>query len=165
VKPPLPGRLFCHEEDQVQRRTDRFRLEVAERDTPRRRLEERIDEIVSGAIILLAEALAKADDDARKAAKRAQAKANYEAMVQAKTNERTKFQTLRREAATRVRAIQIRQYVEDVRTSAETCGPIPPELAEWMAWALAKADRIDPMIWVSDPVLDAPLPTKPLRGW
>lgn len=134
-------------------------------DTPRRKLEERIEEIVSETVLLMAQIFAKEEAEAQRVLNARKAKERYESLVQAKEDERLRLGQLKRAAVARVRAAQIRDYVEAVSSNAEAHGDLTPELAEWIAWALAKADLIDPMIEISDPVLDAPLPKKPLWGW
>jgi len=39
------------------------------------------------------------------------------------------------------------------------------EQSEWLAWARAKADWLNPLVKVSDPILDAPEPNKPGYNW
>lgn len=134
-------------------------------DTPRRKLEERVEEIVAETTSLMVGICAKEAEEALARLRRQQAKARYEELSQAKKAERDRFNSLRRDAVSRIRAQQIRGYVNDVRDVAERAGQLTPELIEWIAWALAKADWIDPLIKVSDPILDAPLPDRPLWGW
>lgn len=36
-----------------------------------------------------------------------------------------------------------------------------PDAYDWLAWARAKADWLDPLVLVSDVILDAPEPKRP----
>lgn len=62
--------------------------------------------------------------------------------------EQAKINRLVRDASARRRAHDIRAYVADVRaTLATRVEPIShDEVAIWTSWALAEADRIDPII-------------------
>ena len=40
-------------------------------------------------------------------------------------------------------------------------GGLFQEQLDWLAWVRAKADWLDPLIQVSDPILDAPEPKRP----
>jgi leucyl aminopeptidase len=62
--------------------------------------------------------------------------------------EKARVDLLLAQAAALHRAQQIRAYVESVRTlNATSPEPMTPEdLASWSDWALAQADRIDPVI-------------------
>jgi hypothetical protein len=55
----------------------------------------------------------------------------------------------------------LRQYIEAVERSARRNGQLNDELADWLGWARIKADCIDPLIAVSDAILDSPEPKTP----
>jgi hypothetical protein len=58
-------------------------------------------------------------------------------------------------------AARLRAYVKALEESLKAdCGVISVEQREWLAWARAKADGLDPLIHVSDPILGAPEPTR-----
>ena len=61
--------------------------------------------------------------------------------------ERERVDRLLGEAASLARAQEIRRYVEAVRqANVLNTDPVPPaEMDAWSAWALAQADRIDPV--------------------
>lgn len=44
-------------------------------------------------------------------------------------------------------------------------GEFSQELQDWVAWAKAKADALDPLIAACDLILDAPEPKPPSYGW
>jgi len=44
---------------------------------------------------------------------------------------------------------------------AATAGELSAAREEWIAWARAKADWIDPLVQVRDVILDAPEPKRP----
>lgn len=61
--------------------------------------------------------------------------------------------------ATKVRwadAERLRRYTEAVENSAEAKGEMTQELQAWIDWARLKADCRDPLVPVSDAVLDGP---------
>ena len=55
--------------------------------------------------------------------------------------------------------------MDAVEQAAKLKGELTDELVDWIGWARAKADWLDPMIRVSDIVLDAPEPEKPVHWW
>ena len=52
-------------------------------------------------------------------------------------------------------------YADAVEHAAKLKGELTVELLDWIGWAKAKADWLDPLIGVSDRILDAPEPEKP----
>ena len=63
------------------------------------------------------------------------------------------------------RATRLRAYVDAVEHAATLKGELTDELVEWIDWARAKANWLDPMIRVSDLILDAPEPEMPALWW
>lgn len=59
------------------------------------------------------------------------------------------------------RAIRIREFIAAVENRARKDGELTPEKLQWIAWASAKADWIDPLANGNDPILDAPEPQQP----
>ncbi len=57
--------------------------------------------------------------------------------------------------------MQLREYISVVEDRARRTGDLSPELTQWIDWARAKADWIDPLLHVSDIILDAPEPQHP----
>ena len=63
-------------------------------------------------------------------------------------------------------AERLRRYIEAVENSAVAKGEITGELKAWIDWARLKADCRDPLIQVSDALLDGPEPESPgYRYW
>jgi hypothetical protein len=44
---------------------------------------------------------------------------------------------------------------------AKASGELSAEQTDWLLWVRAKADSLDPVVLVSDPILDAPEPKRP----
>ncbi len=109
-------------------------------------LEEGLDEVVAAVV-------AAADDFRawREAARAREREAEERARLahqeqQRRATEETRLQRLEAEAAAWARANHIRAYVAAVRAAAEaTDEPLPDALAEWLTWASARADRLDPV--------------------
>ena len=130
-------------------------------DTANTNLEERMDEVVAGIVTLLETIRVNEAESARKAEVRRIAQEAYDRKVQRRENERRRFGALQRDAALFRRATQLRAYVVAVEESAQHSGRLTLEQQEWILWARAKADWIDPLISVSDLILDAPEPQRP----
>lgn len=59
------------------------------------------------------------------------------------------------------RAARLRAFADAVeqRSLVENGGTA--EVSDWLAWTRAKADWLDPLVPVSEPILDAPEPKRP----
>lgn len=55
--------------------------------------------------------------------------------------------------------------MDAVEQTATPSGELTDQLVDWIGWARVQADWLDPMIWISDPILDAPEPKKPAFWW
>ena len=130
-------------------------------DTAKTALETRLTTIATE-IVGLAEGTRKREEEEqrRETARRA-AQDAYELAVAQRNQENEKFSSLVRNASRFRRANALREYINAVSDRASVSGKLDSTLQEWVAWARSKADWIDPLIDVSDPVLDAPEPTKP----
>lgn len=135
------------------------------KDTPRTPLERRLGEIGMGIISLAAEIKVKQQEDARRQDARRRAQEDYEFRKQRLEQERAALKQLESDAASWVRANRVRAYIAAVELLPGIKGELTPERTEWIAWARAKADGIDPLIAVSDPILDAPEPKPPGYLW
>ena len=51
--------------------------------------------------------------------------------------------------------ILIRQYIEAEKLNAVSKNILTPEKQEWINWAIAKADWLDPLINKTDDIFDA----------
>ena len=134
-------------------------------DTDRTLLERRLPEIVSGLILLATEVRTREENQAREEDRRHLAKEHYARIMEQRKQERELFEDLETKATKWERATRLRAYLDAVEQTATSSGELPDELLDWIAWARAKADWLDPMIRVSDPILDAPEPEKPAHWW
>ena len=132
-------------------------------DTDRRRLESRLPEVIAGIVGLSFEIRDREAEEARKEEARRIAREEYEAAIKARKEEREAFEQLERNAQSWERASRLRSYLQSVESNAKLSGDMSKDVIEWLAWAHAKADWLDPLISVSDPILDAPEPKSP--GW
>jgi len=135
------------------------------KDTPRTQLEDRLKEVVAGVIALSQETHAKELESAREAEERRRALARYESLTQQRAEESERFKQLEEQANNWERASKLRAYVAAVEMRAKVEGRLSTELIKWVAWARAKADWLDPLILVSDAILDAPEPKRPGLWW
>jgi hypothetical protein len=55
----------------------------------------------------------------------------------------------------------LREFIAAVEDRARHDGELTPEKRQWIESASAKADWLDPLVWHSDPILDAPEPEAP----
>lgn len=60
---------------------------------------------------------------------------------------------------------RLHAFADAVEQEAARTGSLSAEQLEWLAWARAKADWLNPLVKVSDPVLDAPEPDNPGHYW
>ena len=134
-------------------------------DTERTPLERRFPEVVSGLILLAAEIRTREEQQAREAERRRLTKERYARIMEQRKQERGQFEDLETEATKWERATRLRAYVDAVEQSATLKGELTDELVDWIGWARAKANWLDPMIRVSDLILDAPEPEKPALWW
>lgn len=76
--------------------------------------------------------------------------------MRARNDEHHKLSALLRDASRLQRANRLREFIAAVEDRARQEGELTPEKQQWIAWASAKADWLDPLIRRSDPILDAP---------
>ncbi|RJG04441.1 hypothetical protein D3878_14555 [Noviherbaspirillum sedimenti] len=130
-------------------------------DTSRTPLEKRMAEIVTGLIALIEETRAKEAEEARQKEARRLREERYAYLVQRRENELARFKKLETDAINWERAARLRGYIAAREQKLITDMGARPEHADWIAWALAKADWLDPMMQVCDTILDAPEPKRP----
>lgn len=131
------------------------------KDTPKTLLEKRLGEVISGVLVLTQETHAKELEEARKQEARRCAIANYEYLTKRRAEESERLKGLEAKAIQWERATKLRAYVNAVEEEAKRNGGVDNELADWLAWARAKADGLDPLTQISDPILGAPEPKRP----
>jgi len=134
-------------------------------DTARTPLEQRLAEVVPGIVSLAEDIRTRENEENRKKEVQRLAEEDYAFRKQRLDDERNKFKQLETAATDFARAARLRAYIDAVEAKARSIGEQSLELQDWLAWAWAKADWVDPLIVVSDPILDAPEPKKPGIRW
>lgn len=84
--------------------------------------------------------------------------------MRARNEERHQLRALFRDASQLQRAKRLRDFISAVEDRARQDGELTTEKQQWIEWARAKADWIDPLVRRADPILDAPEPEAP-RYW
>lgn len=88
--------------------------------------------------------------------------ARYEFLTKRRAEEAENFEQLESQASNWERAARLRNYADAAERQAIAAGGVfSAEHADWLAWARAKADWLDPLVQVSDVILDAPEPKRP----
>ena len=59
------------------------------------------------------------------------------------------------------RANRLQEFIAAAEDRARHDDELTPEKQQWLEWAKAKADWLDPLVRRSDPILDAPEPEAP----
>ncbi len=131
------------------------------KDTPRTQLENRLGEVVGGIVELAQETHAKDLEDARRKEAHRRAVERFEFLTKQRADEVERFKNVEASATDWERAARLRVFADAVENEARSCGGLSPEQLDWLAWVRAKADWLDPLIQVSDPILDAPEPKRP----
>jgi hypothetical protein len=131
------------------------------KDTPITKLERRLGEIVSGIFALAKETHDKNMAEARRQDAERKALELYEFFTKRRASEVERFNNLEASANNWERAARIRAYAAAVEDKARATGELSEMEMDWLTWAQAKADCMDPLIQVSDPILDAPERKKP----
>ncbi len=132
------------------------------RDTAWTSLDDRLGEVVNGLFSLGEEIRAKQEEDRRREEARRLAEERYQFLKERLEKEPARFKRLEQEAQNYKRASRLRVYADAVEQNAlASPDRLTEETRNWLAWARAKADWLDPLVQVSDPILDAPEPKKP----
>lgn len=130
-------------------------------DTARSLIDARLPNIVATIVGLAEEKHAKEAEAAHRQRAYEKARNQYEAQVAALAEERRMLRELSRTANQMRRAAYLREFIDAFEQKAEKAQELTPDKQQWIAWARAKADWIDPLIRRHDPILDAPAPTPP----
>ena len=133
-------------------------------DTERSTIETRMGGIVPVIVGQAEEKRARQEEAQARQHAYEKARATYEHQVRLRTEEHLALRTLLRDAARLQRANRVREFISAVVEQARRNGEMSPEKQQWITWAQAKADWLDPLIQRSDPILDAPEPEPP-RFW
>lgn len=131
------------------------------KDTPKTQLEQRLQEVAVGIVALAHETQAKELEEARRKEAHQRAVAHYEFLTKRRADEVERFKQLESQATDWERAARLRSYADAVEAQAIAAGGVSATQADWLGWARAKADWLDPLTHVSDPILDAPEPKRP----
>ncbi|WP_232419690.1 hypothetical protein [Methyloversatilis discipulorum] len=132
------------------------------KDTPKTQLERRLGEVAGGIVTLAQETHAKEQEEERRKAAHRRAVDQYEFLTTRRANEIRRFEQLETQVSNWEQAARLRAYAEVAEQRARAFGQITGELEDWLAWVRAKADWLDPLVLVSDSILDAPEPKRPL---
>lgn len=132
------------------------------RDTGRTSLDDRLGEIVNGLFSLAEEIRVKQEEERRREEARRLAEERYQFLKERLEKELARFKRFEQEAHNYERASRLRVYADAVEQNAlASPDGLTEETRNWLAWARAKADWLDPLVKVSDPILDAPEPKRP----
>lgn len=131
------------------------------KDTDRTQLEFRLGQVVSGLVSLGEEIRLKKEEEDQREEQRRRAEQRYELVKARFEREEANFKNLETATTFWERATRLRAYIEAVERQALNNGGATAAVVEWAAWARAKADWLDPLIDVCDPILDAPQPKRP----
>lgn len=131
------------------------------KDTPRTQLEQRLGEVTGGILVLAQEIYAKEQEEARRKEAHRRTEVRYEFLTTRRANEIERFKKLETAATNWERAARLRAFADALEEQAKAGGDLSPEQIDRLAWVRAKADWLDPLILVSDPILDAPEPKRP----
>lgn len=130
-------------------------------DTPRTQLERRLGEVVGGVIVLARDIYAKEQEEARRKEAYRLAVEHYEFLTTRRANEVARFKALEVDATNWERAARLRDFADAKERQLRAEGGLSAEQVDWLAWVRAKADWLDPLVLVSDRILDAPEPKRP----
>lgn len=130
-------------------------------DTPRTSLEQRLHQVVAGALDLIEEERIRTEEQERRRVAWQKAKDKHDRQVERRKQELQQIEKLKANAAQWREAEQLRHYIDAVEQSAVRNGELNEELLDWINWAQIKTDCIDPLIAVSDAILDGPEPPWP----
>jgi hypothetical protein len=118
-------------------------------DTSRTPLEKRLMEVLAGIIALIEETRAKEAEEARQKEERRLREEHYAFLMARRETEAERFKQLEAQATNWKRAMRIRRYIGALEQKMLAEGSATPEQREWVVWALAKADWLDPLLPIS----------------
>lgn len=126
------------------------------KDSASRLLEDRIQDMVVGMAVLAAE-IRKRQNERAEAHRISELRRVHDEEVTARREtELKRLKSVEAEAREWERARQLRSYAAAAEAKALRAGSLTAELEGWLTWVRAKADWIDPLVSVSDPILDGP---------
>ena len=131
------------------------------KDTPRTQLEQRLGLVTGGIVALAQEVHTKEQEEERRKEAHRRAVVRYEFLEKRRANEAERFEQLETAASNWERAARLRAFADAMEAQVKADGELSAEQVDWLAWVRAKADWLDPLVLVSDPILDAPEPKRP----
>lgn len=117
-------------------------------DSSRRRLEDALNDVVLGVVVVADAKRARRLEEERRARERLDAERRRIDAERRHREEMERRQALERQVESWTKARQVREFIDEVERRAKTKGkPTEPgtELGEWIAWARRYADRLDPL--------------------
>lgn len=85
----------------------------------------------------------------------------YEFLTTRHADKVARFKALEAGAAKWERAAKLRAFADANERQLPAVGELSADQADWLAWGRAKAALLDPLVLVSDVILDAPGPKRP----
>lgn len=132
-------------------------------DTPKRRLEERLAEILKRVVSIAVSSRVRNYDERRRTMAYEAAARKYGEYSERLEREKAGFSQLEAEALQYEQAVRIRTFIAAVRAQYADATEVPADVLEWLDWASQKADWVDPLVQCSDVILDAPAMKEPGR--
>lgn len=129
-------------------------------DTAKTRLEKRLNSIAAEVVRMAEETRSREEAERERQRQEREAEARYETAMVRRADEMSRFQSLVRDASRHRRAEVLRSYINAFEANAITRHELDADAMDWIAWARAKADWVDPLIDFSDPLLDWPEPQR-----
>jgi len=130
-------------------------------DTERSLIDTRLPGIVATIVSLAETKRAREEEKERRQRSYDEALTRHKAQVRTRKHERRELRALFRDARRLQRANRLREFIAAVEDHARQAGELTAEKQQWIAWASAKADWVDPLVRRSDPILDTPEPEAP----
>ena len=130
-------------------------------DTPKILLEQRLHQVVAGALDLIEESRIQAEEQERRRLAWQKARDQYDLQVELRKRELEQLENLKVNAASWQEAERLRRYIDAIELAAIRDDELTQDLSDWINWGRLKADCIDPLVPVSDIILDGPEPKLP----
>lgn len=130
-------------------------------DTARSLIDTRLANIIATIVGLAEEKHAQEAEAERRQRAYEKARNQYEAQLAELAEERRMVRELFRNANQLRRATYLREFIDAVENQARKGDELTPEKHQWIEWARAKADWVDPLVRRHDPILDTPEPQSP----
>lgn len=130
------------------------------KDTPRILLENRIADLVAGVIIVAQEMYVNEQELKQRQLEQQRARERYEFITKRREAEVARLKRLEDQAASWERAAKLRAFADAFEQNKQEKGDLTEQQVDWLGWVRAKADGLDPLTPISDPILGAPEPNR-----